>query len=455
MSGIIFRFFPILAAVIAFAPGVTANTLWVSGEYSADGFNDGHTWGVDAFNTINNAIDAAESGTTVYVSAGRYIGIIGLKSGVAVIGAGPETTILDADHSGCAVGAWSVRGCRIEGFTITNGADVVTDTQWIFGSGMVAMAANDLLIRNCHFVNNTAGLQRGGGGIYMNSSSGVIENCLFVNNAAVVNPWSGIADGSGGAIHAERTNNLVIRNCAFVSNSAVDAAGAVLGGSLIVENCTFLNNSAESYCGAVKCTNTGVFTGCTFAGNTGGTWGPVNASLLKLNNCIIWGNEVNYVNGYIRNCNIQGLSSYGWSASVIDLGGNLDMNPLFADLDGHDDIPGTIDDDVRLRWDSPCVDAGANVSVSSAAAADLDGRVRIWDGDCDGVSVVDMGAYEYKPVAADTTDDCSVDFSDFCMMSEHWLETGCNPCGGADLDGDAKVTLSDLSVLACGWLLEV
>ena len=58
---------------------------------------------------------------------------------------------------------------------------------------------------------------------------------------------------------------------------------------------------------------------------------------------------------------------------------------------GDDGDWGTPDDDygdLRLRPNSPAIDAGDNAAVSSKVTTDLDGRPRIING------AVDMGAYE-------------------------------------------------------------
>jgi len=77
--------------------------------------------------------------------------------------------------------------------------------------------------------------------------------------------------------------------------------------------------------------------------------------------------------------------------------GNIDDDPLFADADGADDTVGTLDDDLRLPADSPCIDVGDNTLVPFGVTTDLDGDPRINDGDGDGTTTVDMGAYEAPP----------------------------------------------------------
>jgi hypothetical protein len=59
---------------------------------------------------------------------------------------------------------------------------------------------------------------------------------------------------------------------------------------------------------------------------------------------------------------------------------------------------------------------------------------------------------------ADFDGDCDVDFVDFGLFAQHWLETGCAEpdwCGGADLGGDEPdgiVWMADLAEFARYWL---
>jgi len=63
---------------------------------------------------------------------------------------------------------------------------------------------------------------------------------------------------------------------------------------------------------------------------------------------------------------------------------NINSNPLFSDSLYH------------LSEYSPCIDTGNPDTVGlSIPPWDLDGNVRIWDGNGDGVAVIDMGVYEY------------------------------------------------------------
>jgi hypothetical protein len=73
----------------------------------------------------------------------------------------------------------------------------------------------------------------------------------------------------------------------------------------------------------------------------------------------------------------------GWEGA-----GNIDADPLFIDAEGGN---------FRLQEGSPCIDTGSNDAVPDDVTTDLDGNLRIVDGDGDDVATVDMGAYEFQP----------------------------------------------------------
>jgi len=57
--------------------------------------------------------------------------------------------------------------------------------------------------------------------------------------------------------------------------------------------------------------------------------------------------------------------------------------------------------------------------------------------------------------SADLTDDCIVNFDDFAMMAEWWLEdcdSSNNFCEWADFDLSSQVGPNDLAILAADWL---
>jgi len=103
-------------------------------------------------------------------------------------------------------------------------------------------------------------------------------------------------------------------------------------------------------------------------------------------------------------------------ASVVDIGvGNIEADPRFVD-----EAAG----DFHLRYDSPCIDSGTNLT---GITNDLDGLPRPLDGDFDGVATSDMGAYEYNPDQDGDSD----------TMPDGWeYRHGLDPTNAADATAD-------------------
>ena len=150
--------------------------------------------------------------------------------------------------------------------------------------------------------------------------------------------------------------------------------------------------------------------------------------------------------------------------------GNIDVDPMFCDADGLDDIVGTVDDNVRLQDDSPCIDTASDVELptdfidldddgdtNEKVPKDLDFMVRQFDAILGG-SLVDMGAYENQHVDGCPWDtgnpdigappDGMVATQDLLYLLHNW---GSCPGCAADFNCDLAVGTSDLLALLGNW----
>jgi len=293
--------------------------------------------------------------------------------------------------------AFIIRICYIFGMDDSDDAIHIDyyDTSTCSGGGMYNDENSSPALTDCIFVDNLAvvscpdnpfplcsctSTSYGGGMCNGTNSSPILANCTFTNNSA--------DSGRGGGMYSYSTSNPTVTGCTFSGNSAGDGGGMFN---------SYLSNSTVS--------------NCTFTGNSaikrGGGMGNWDSSGPTVTNCIIWGNTAASSGNEIYNdtgtpiisyCDIAGCGGSGtsWDSSLgTDGGGNIDVDPMFVDADGVDDVFGTEDDDLHLAADSPCIDAGENSVVT--VLTDLDGNPRIFDGDGNGTAIVDMGAYELLP----------------------------------------------------------
>ena len=110
-------------------------------------------------------------------------------------------------------------------------------------------------------------------------------------------------------------------------------------------------------------------------------------NIITIINSILWGNwpeqivDRSFVS-VVEYSDVQG----GWLGV-----GNINYDPCFAD---------PCNCDYHLLEDSPCIDTGDPNYMAEPNETDLDGKPRLLDGNKDGLAVVDMGAYEYRPSIA-------------------------------------------------------
>jgi len=259
------------------------------------------------------------------------------------------------------------------------------------------------LIESCTFMGNGAGLS--GGGLYVDDSSGQIVQSGFETNSA---------DTSGGAVGVN-FSIAIFTSCVFAGNSAGEGGAASVGSSkALFANCVFSTNSCDDASGAGGGAITGeAFVDCsTFFANSSPISGGAVTGPILFTNSILWGNIPDQFGAGSPNfsfCDVQGIAT---------IGGNINADPLFQDPDGADDALGTLDDDLRLSDNSPCIDAGNNNQVSQDFS-DLDGDSNDTESlpydqlgsprfvDDPGVAdtgsgtppIVDMGAHEFQEVS--------------------------------------------------------
>ncbi len=304
--------------------------------------------------TIQAAMDVALTGDTVLVADGVYTGqrnkylyFPSSRSFAVRSAGGPENCIIDLEGSGLAFFFVldETPDCVVDGFTIKNGYEGA-------GGAIYFHHNSRATVRNCAFEDNFS--YYGGGAIFLdNDSSPTLINCRMTGN-------SGFYGGGAVVFAGSSASRPRLINCLVAGNSAIEGGGlyfAGFGDAPELINCTITDNSASEEGGAIYVE--------AFSNPT-------------LVNSILWGNSGSQIGGEgaieVTFSDVQG----GWPGL-----GNIDADPLLGPL-------------AELFPRSPCIDAGENAAVPAGVVLDLAGARRIFDGDRDGVPVVDLGALEFQ-----------------------------------------------------------
>ena len=438
-----------------------ADTIYVNWDGSGD------------YITIQEGIDAAVGGDEVVVADGTYTGdgnrdIDFLGKAITVRSEnGAENCIIDCEYDGRGFYFQSGEDANsvLDGFSVINGysgydgggiycansSPTVTNCTFssngaYFGGGMYNNNSSPT-VTNCTFTDNRAeggvGCSGGGmfneeysnptvinctfsenyanygGGMYNEDSSPTVINCTFSGNYAVDVDYYG---GDGGGMFNNSSNPTVI-NCTFRGNDAIGSGGGMYNweSDATVTNCTFSGNDAYFY-GVEGGDGGGMFnnssnptvTDCTFISNYAKSYGGgmynYSNSNPTVTNCIFWDNS-----SEIYNENSTATVTYSNVMGGYIGTGNIDIDPLFVDPDGPDNIHGTEDDNLHLQPYSPCIDAG-DPAGDYTDQTDIDGQQRVLYGR------VDMGVDEVFPIAGDIDEDGDIDLVDFSYFCGHWLK---------------------------------
>ena len=187
------------------------------------------------YNTIQAALDDADSGNTIEVADGTYDETIDFPSGKKVILQsvnGPSSTTIRGDHnSSTVILGNSLPGTTIEGFTITHAVGLI-------GGGIFNDVGN-LTIYNCIISGNTAVFDGGGienfGTLTITGASTISGNTVY---------WGGGINNSG---------TLTITGESTVSGNTADLGGGIYIYSLYttITASIISDNSADSNGGGI------------------------------------------------------------------------------------------------------------------------------------------------------------------------------------------------------------
>ncbi|MFH1897308.1 MAG: right-handed parallel beta-helix repeat-containing protein [Candidatus Desantisbacteria bacterium] len=310
-----------------------AATVYVDGS-NVSGTEDGSL--AYPYNTIQEGVNVCSVGGTVSVAAGTYVEAVYVNKGIALIGAGSNSTTINvaglSDANAVTFDGTSTNGAQISGFRLTGATGNLPN-----GCGIYCKNGTKSTI-----INNTVSTNRFG--IYCHSFSSTITfNTISGNN------YDGIGYDSSSPII---TNNIISGNGCGISCYSDSIAS-----STITNNTISGNSSYGIYCQS----SSPIIINNIISGNSsyGISRNFYYDSSPTINYNCIWGNSNNY---------------FLCSAGPHD----ISDNPQFIAADNY-----------HLQSTSPCINAGTN-TAPAIPTTDKDGNPRISGG------TVDMGAYEYQ-----------------------------------------------------------
>jgi hypothetical protein len=204
-------------------------------------------------------------------------------------------------------------------------------------------------------------------GIYCKKSNTNIKNSIIVNN---VNPLAYTLYYPGGGIFCESDVILTIENSVICYNKNSFGGGICIGDDhngittdvTIVNSIIYENIVEGDY-------------------PRGGGIAAYNEPILKVFNTLFWNNELENIS-----CDDP------WIGVMVTVNGNLDSCDAYGNMVLDPKFVSASNNNFSLEPDSPCIDAGINSFVTSEK--DFVNCYRIWDGNNDNDSIVDLGAYE-------------------------------------------------------------
>jgi predicted outer membrane repeat protein len=403
--------------------GIGANTVTLKSSTVSGNSAGGGGGGIAAFTlaaltncrVIGNSA-GAEGGGISTATATVTTSTVSGNSAVAD-GGGIAATILATVANSTVRGNHSAYGGGINAGTATVTSSTVSENSAGLGGG--GINAGTATISNSTVSENSASDTNAVGG-------GIRVNTATISNSTVSDNSAGRFGGGIKAGTMTMTSSTVSGNFA-----GYEGGGIWNSGDVTVTACTLSGNFATHNGGGIEVLGTATLTNCTISGNTAGDSGGgisatgtvtlVNATVVE-NLAHSWGGGVNRGPGgsfSIRNSiiatnlvdftgshpDISGVILASAGHNLIGVGAGSDfVNGVNGDIVGTSANP--IDPNLgalknnggrtmthALRAGSPAIDHGDNVSVPANDQRGT-GFARRKDGDGNGTSVVDIGAFE-------------------------------------------------------------
>jgi len=245
---------------------------------------------------------------------------------------------------------------------------------------------------------------------YPDDMTTTLENCWafksgYLKSGAVATSGNGNGFKMGGSNLKDFRHNFILKNCLSFQNKAKGFDQNSNKGSMTLRNCTAFNNGGNNFY-------------ISLALASGKTCEITNCLYLTGTNSIA-GFVVQTTNGWMS----------GFTTTSADFT-SIDPSAAYGPRNADGSLPDI--SFMRLALGSDLIDTGTNVGLPYNGSAP------------------DIGAFEYLP--GDCHSDGQIDLLDLKCVADNWLTSSCGTCNGADFSGDHTVNFYDFAIMAEYWM---
>ena len=293
--------------------------------------------------------------------------------------------LVNIDHSSFTANSATIHGGAIQFYSPGTISDTSFDRNTAGTNGGAIDTTKPLSITRGVFTNNSAGVRGGAINVYLGNLT-VIQSTFITNHS----------NGYGGAI-VNDAGTLTVQTSEFTGNTAVSVGGGIRSnGATIVTNSTFSGNHADATGGGIDNSesdgDTLALINTTLVSNTAGTSGG-NIHLGSIPSVNVTLKNTLLASGTPNNCN-KAVTSQGHNlestntCGLAAVGDKVNTAPKIGALQFNGGPTRTY----SLLSGSPAIDAGTNTGCPNI---DQRGYFRPVDGNKDGSSTCDIGAFEF------------------------------------------------------------
>jgi len=294
--------------------------VWVDDSYTPVGTNEGHLWGVTAFDNMRSGIEAVANYGAVYVRPGTYYQYITVTKAITLSGAGSASTVITVPAATATAIEWLASNARISGFTIESAGapygirnyDSAAAT-WRYDVSGYRIADN--AIRGFQY------------GIYLRRTKGEISSNTIYNNANI-GIWLREFPSGAGAGPTTVSGNILYANGSGATDRDIHVEDSYTG--TLVSGNTITGSGAASEAGIYVFNKAGDLTlsGNRVTGCTSGVWILTNSGAnIQIQKVNLQGNTIT---GGTTGVHVQWIAGASSLWQVIAGGSVANANSIYG-----------------------------------------------------------------------------------------------------------------------------